>query len=89
MPAFSDNLLIKADGTIDEAYLQAAAVSLARSRYGVDCTDGDIACRAEMLRARAIIMRARKLRELGLPADPVFSIAAYGNVPDGVRRSAF
>jgi hypothetical protein len=89
MPAFDDNLLIHPDGSIDEAYLFAAAHRVARQRYGTDCTRADVAFYLEDLTGRALIMRARKLRELGLPADPVVSIEAYGRPVEGVRRSAF
>lgn len=89
MPAFSDDLLIFADGTIDEAYVASAAARCASSRYGVDATPGDVAYYVEILSGRALILRTRRLRELGLPADPTVSIQAYGRPKEGVRRSAF
>lgn len=89
MPPFSDDLLIKADGTIDEAYVARAAESCAASRYGVEASPGDIAYFAEVLSGRALILRTRRRRELGLPADPTVSIAAFGPAREGVRRSAF
>lgn len=89
MPAFSDDLLIHPDGSINESYLFAAAHRVARQRYGADCTAGDIAFYIEDLTGRALIMRARKLRELGLAGDPTVSVAAFGPVREGVRRSAF
>lgn len=89
MPLFSDDLLIKADGTVDEAYGALAAARCAKSRYGVDCAPGDVAYYVEILSGRALILRTRRLRELGLPADPTVSIAAYGRPVEGVRRSAF
>jgi hypothetical protein len=89
MPAFSDNLLIEPDGTIDEAYLARAAEACAGSHYGVDCTPGDVAYYLEIISGRALILRTRRLRELGLPADPTVSIAAYGRPVEGVRMSRF
>lgn len=89
MPAFSDALLIHPDGTTNESYLFAAAHRVARQRYGADCTKADVAYYIEDLTGRALIMRARKLRELGLAADPVVSIAPYGRQRTGVRMSAF
>lgn len=85
---FSDNLLIKADGTVDEAYVAAAAARCAASRYG-DATPGDVAYYVEILSGRALILRTRRLRELGLPADPTVSVAAYGRPVEGVRMSRF
>jgi hypothetical protein len=89
MPAFRDDLLITADGTIDHAYVAFAAARCAKSRYGVDCSKADVAFYIEDLTGRALIMRARKLRELGLAGDPTVSIEAFGPVREGVRRSAF
>jgi hypothetical protein len=89
MPAFRDELLIRDDASINETYLFAAAHRVARQRYGADRTKADVAYYIEVLTGRALIMRARKLRELGLPADPTVSIAAYGKPVEGVRRSAF
>jgi hypothetical protein len=89
MPLFSDDLLIKADGTIDEAYVASAAALCAKSRYGFEASPGDVAYYVEILSGRALILRTRRLRELGLPADPTVSITAFGPVREGVRRSAF
>lgn len=88
-PAFSDDLLIHADGTIDDAYVADAAARCAKSRYGVEASPGDVAYYVEVLNGRALILRTRRLRELGLPADPTVSIEAYGKQRDGVRMSAF
>jgi hypothetical protein len=89
MPAFNQNLLIRPDASIDDAYVARAARRVARQKYGADCTEADVAAYGESLGVHAFIMRTRKLRELGMPADPVVSVAAYGPVGDGVRRSAF
>lgn len=89
MPAFSDDHMVHPDGSTNEAYLFAAAHRIARQRYGADCSKADVAYYIEDLTGRALIMRTRKLRELGLPADPTVSIEAYGKPRTGVRMSAF
>lgn len=89
MPAFSDTLLIHPDGAINEAYLFAAAHRVARQRYGADCSIADVAYYIENLTGRALIMRGRKLRELGLAGDPVVSVSPYGRQRTGVRMSAY
>jgi hypothetical protein len=89
MPAFLDNLLIHPDGAINEAYLFAAAHRVARQRYGKGCTLADVAFYIEDLSGRALIMRARKLRELGLAGDPTVSVSPFGRQVEGVRMSAF
>jgi hypothetical protein len=71
-PIFNNDLLIDGNGSIDHAFIQVSARARANSRYGVDCTERDVAYWAEKLTGMAEMLAA-KFREAAAkqPIAPV------------------
>lgn len=87
---FNNDLLIRADGSIDLEFIAGAAEARAFARYGAGTTASDIEfCRERCVNvAEGLRIRFRQSR--GLPDDTAYvTVSAFGRQKDGVRRSAF
>ena len=87
---FNNDLLIRADGSIDWDFIALAAQVRAESRYGAGTTAADVAFCRERCVNTAEILQARYRQERGIPNDTVcVTVTPFGRQQDGVRRSAF
>jgi hypothetical protein len=89
-PAFKNDLLIRADGSIDWDFIAVAAKARAEARYGAETTASDIEFCRERCISTAEILQARYRQERGLSDETAYvAVTPFGRQSEGVRRSAF